>query len=184
MQGSAAGPALCPGDGVLVPLCPDFPSAAGRPCQAGVPLLSSGALWDPQAASSEKIPCFLTSPLSSEVLRRWKMPPWHLAKSKKELPVGTGKLSRGLLPSTSVLGSISAGNVPFPTSPALLCPRLGLGDTLTLLGLGVSASSPPLAGIFVQEGSLSWEQQPGAFPFAKPSSRMAKPVVPQGGWGR
>lgn len=58
------------------------------------------------------------------------MPPWELAKGKWELPAGRGKLSPGLLPSTSVLGSISAGNVPFHSSPP------GLGLSLTPLGAG------------------------------------------------
>lgn len=87
------------------------------------------------------------------------MPLWDLAK-EWELPVGRGKLSRGLLPSTSVLGSsCSPGNVPSRTSPELVYPT-GCAWAASLpshgSGLGVSASSPPSAGIIVQEGSLRW----------------------------
>lgn len=108
-------------DGVTCPLVTQFPSV-GRFCQAGVPHTSSQAgppLWDPQAASSEKSPA--SPPPFHQVLRRWKMPLWALAKW--EIPAGRGKLSMGLL-SASVLGSCcSPGNAPFHTSPELVWPH-------------------------------------------------------------
>lgn len=174
------------------PFVPQFPSAH-RFWQAGVPHLSSGAgpaLWDPQV----KNPLLLHPPFIRG------------AQEVEKAPVGPGKervgastwereAVHGLLPSTSVLGSCcSPGNVPFHTSPELVpgCAWVGFLPRKCLPTARGWLSVPhhlPLQGSFPRrdpwagfcQGTETY--QPGAFHFPKPSSWMAKLVVPQSGWG-
>lgn len=176
MQGSAA--ALCPGDGVTCPFVPRI-SRSGQILPGWSATHSSGArppLWDPRAAPSEKSPA---SPphLSSEVLRRWD-------PAKRS---GSFQLSPGLLPSTSVLGSISAGNVPFHTSPELLCPPgCAWGGFVPHPARGWVSVPHPLPGRDLCPGGipvLGTDISVVLFPFPKPHPGWQSLVVPQAGWG-
>lgn len=174
MQGSAAGPAwaaLCPADGVTLSLCAPI----------------SHLQWADAArlelrGSQVKNLLLLHLPLPSEVLRRWKMPPWDLAKSKRDLPVRRGKLSRGLLPSTSVLGSISPGNVPFHTSPALLWPPPWLGGHPHAAGAGCQCLIPSPGRDLCPGGIPELGAETPAWCFSL-SQGLILDGKAQGGWG-